>query len=111
MLLVFTREWTGAICYPDFSDILESILKTLIETGKGLEVNTKGIDSTGDTLPSDSILRRYHELGGEVITLGSDAHVPERVGDAIEKTAERLKAIGFKYYSSFTLRKLSQNKL
>lgn len=97
--------------YSDYPDILDSILKQLVQTGKGLEVNTKGINSTGDTLPSQSILKRYHALGGEVITLGSDAHVPERVGDGIWETAGRLKAMGFKYYTAFTARKAKQIKL
>ncbi|MEX1308346.1 MAG: histidinol-phosphatase HisJ family protein [Eubacteriales bacterium] len=94
--------------YAEHKDLLDSILKKVIKDGKGIEVNTKGIAGTGDTLPSESILRQYLKLGGERITLGSDAHIPGRVGDEIYKTAERLKAMGFKYYTSYTKREPKQ---
>lgn len=97
--------------YADYADILDKILKKLIETDKGLEVNTKGISATGDTLPSESILQRYFELGGKRITLGSDAHIPARIGEHIEATGKRLKQIGFTHYTSYTKRKPKQMEL
>jgi len=99
------------IRFEEYSDILDGILKEIIAMDKGLEVNTKGIASTGDTLPSKSILQRYLELGGDVLTFGSDAHTPERVGDGIFETAKALKQMGFKYYASYTKRKRVMKKL
>ncbi len=99
------------IDHADYADILDSILKRAVERGKGLEVNTKGIESTGDTLPSESILKRYLQLGGEIITLGSDAHSANHVGQSIWETVDRLKQLGFKYYTSFEHRKATFVKL
>jgi histidinol-phosphatase (PHP family) len=99
------------IFFADYADILDSILKRAVQSGKGIEVNTKGIENTGDTLPNESILKRYRELGGEILTLGSDAHRADRVGDAVWETAEKLKQMGFRYYTTFTRRIATQVKL
>lgn len=80
---------------------IERILRRIIQKGIALEVNTSGIGSLyGDYMPHESIIRRYRELGGYLITLGSDAHTPERVGNGFEAAAALLKRLGFKnlYY-------------
>ena len=76
-------------------------MRRIIQKGIALEVNTSGIGSLyGDYMPHESIIRRYRELGGYLITLGSDAHTPERVGNGFEAAAALLKRLGFKnlYY-------------
>ncbi len=68
------------LSYHDYSDLCDEILKTLVQKGKGLEINTGGVDCVGDFLPSATFLKRFRELGGEIVTVGSDAHTPHRVG-------------------------------
>ncbi len=93
--------------YGKYSDIIDEILRTLINKEKGLDVNTKSMYSNSPSTepnPSRDILMRYLELGGEIITLGSDAHYAEQVGGAFEQTASILKDCGFKYYATFNSR-------
>lgn len=110
-----TRYFPGAgnkqLVYSDFSDILDGILKLAIEHGKGIELNTSGLDTTGDFFPTKRILERYFELGGEIITLGSDAHVPKNVGKYSALALSLLKNIGFKYICTFENRKPIFNKI
>lgn len=90
--------------YADYSDVLDTLLKTLIEKGKGLEVNTNGLYMTPSTMPEIPIIRRYLKLGGQIVTIGSDAHYEVVVGHAIADTLETLKSIGFKYITVFDSR-------
>ena len=69
-----------AIAYKDYREIVDEILKTLASKGKGLEINTSGVDLIGAFLPHEEYLRRFKELGGEIVTVGSDAHQAHRVG-------------------------------
>ena len=68
------------IPYKDYQDILDEILKTVAQKGKGIEVNTSGFDRCGAYLPTAEYLRRFKELGGQIVTVGSDAHAVDRVG-------------------------------
>lgn len=90
--------------YSDYTDIIDTILKKLIEHSKGLEVNTSGLLKTADYMPEKPIIERYHELGGEIVTIGSDAHLPENVGFAAKDTLEYLNHIGFKYVFTYNQR-------
>ena len=74
-------------------DIVEEIFKTIISKGKGIEVNTSGMDRCGDYLPGMDYVRLYKELGGEIITIGSDAHTADRVGQYSHQVAALLKDI------------------
>lgn len=91
--------------YSDYSDEIDTLLKTLIHNGKGIEVNTNGLHKTPSTLPETAIINRYFELGGEIITVGSDAHFAKMVGYAIHPTLETLAQTGFKYVCAFDGRK------
>ncbi len=74
------------------------IFRTLIENGCGIECNT----NRGNTpLPDAPLLRLYRELGGEIITLGSDAHDTRCVGCAIRERQELLRECGFRYFTTF----------
>lgn len=84
-------------------DLVESILKLLVEKGKGLEVNTAGFKHySRQPHPHPDILKRYRELGGEIVTIGSDAHFVEYVGYENKRALEWLKYAGFDYVTSFT---------
>lgn len=88
--------------YEKYAELLEEILKTLIQAGKGLELNTGGIKSgLRDFHPSRAILRRYRQLGGEIITVGSDSHGTAGIGAHFASAAEALRECGFRYYSVF----------
>lgn len=82
-----------------FKKEIVEILSQIIQKGIALEVNTSGIGlAYGDWLPSAWIIEEYYRLGGRLITLGSDAHVSEGIGNAFEKTKEMLRKIGFSEY-------------
>lgn len=82
-----------------FEKEINVILKKVISRGISLEVNTSGVGTSFDSLmPDERILGVYRSLGGEMITLGSDAHTSDHLGNAFDSTAELLKRIGFKGY-------------
>lgn len=87
--------------YCDYPDEIDSILKTLVYKGKGLEINTNGLFMTSSTMPETPILIRFFELGGEIVTVGSDAHKESVVGHAANETLDVLKEIGFQYVCAF----------
>lgn len=95
----------------DFREIIDEILKRLISMGKGIEINTAGLNSLGYVHPHRSILSRYKELGGEIVTVGSDAHERTRVAADFDKAEEVLKNAGFKYYTVFRNRRAEFIKL
>lgn len=85
-------------------EICDEILRILVQKGKGLELNTSGVDRCGDYLPTLGFFRRFKELGGEIVTVGSDAHTCSRVG---QYTAEGCKLLAdiFGYVCTFENRK------
>ncbi len=96
----------------DSMDIIEQILKTLIYNGKGIEINTAGFKyGLEHPNPHEKILKLYCELGGEIITIGSDAHECKHLAYDFEKVPEILKKCGFRYYSEFTGRKAEMIKM
>jgi len=91
--------------YESFPDLFDEILTRLIENEKGLEINTKGLDcGLKYANPCNSVLKRYRELGGEIITVGSDAHSSKDIGRKFDKASEFLLECGFKYYTTFEKR-------
>ena len=104
------RYWRGEgdrkYRYSDFSDIFDQILTTLIRKDIALEVNTAGYPyKLNQPHPAYNVLERYYQLGGKLITIGSDAHLPENVASHFDETEARLKAIGFDSYTVFIGRK------
>jgi histidinol-phosphatase (PHP family) len=90
----------------DYIDIIDELLKSLLNKGKGLEINTSGYRYKLDqTHPQLSILKRYKELGGEIITVGSDAHKPNDILSNFEMAYALLKQAGFKYITLFEKQK------
>lgn len=79
-----------------FSEVIDEILLTLIKENKALEINTSGLrKSYGKIIPDESILKRYKQLGGKLITVGSDAHYAEHLGADIDKGYELALKCGF----------------
>ncbi|SFG42306.1 histidinol-phosphatase (PHP family) [Lachnospiraceae bacterium C7] len=92
--------------YQKFSDIIDEDLRKIISLGKGIEINTGGFKyGLGHPNPTEDIIKRYKELGGEIITLGSDAHKPEHIAYDFNKLSSILVNAGFKYYTVFHNRK------
>lgn len=68
-----------------FKDIIDSIFENLVKNKKALEINTSGLFmDMQDTLPNISFVKRFKEIGGEYITVGSDSHYAEKVGQGID---------------------------
>ena len=83
-------------------DIVAEIMKEAIRQGKGIELNTSSIRyGLSDLTPSEGILRLYRDLGGRVLSIGSDSHKPEHLGAHIPMMRERLQAIGFTEFCTF----------
>lgn len=98
--------------YDKYKDLLDTILETLLEKGKGIELNTAGLSKgLRDFHPCMDVLKRYRKLGGEIITIGSDAHDPGQMGSHFKKAAEVLTACGFQYYTVFEKRRPERIKL
>ena len=92
--------------YDRYKDILDEILRTIIAKGRGIELNTGGFHyGLGEPNPCRAIIRRYHQLGGEIITIGADAHNPDKIAYAFDKAADILADCGFTYYTVFKDRK------
>ncbi|WP_066685282.1 histidinol-phosphatase HisJ family protein [Christensenella intestinihominis] len=90
--------------YMDFPDLLDGILKSAISRGKGIEVNTSNYSVYEWPTPIRSVLKRFRELGGEIVTLGSDAHMADKVGYRFRDAVEYMKECGVKYVCKFTAR-------
>ncbi len=85
---------------------VREVLRAVIESGHGIEVNTSGyLSCGGETMPPEYMLRIYRELGGEIVTIGSDAHTPDRIALGIADAQELLMSIGFSYFALYTGRK------
>lgn len=96
--------------YAEHREIIDEILKVLVQKGKGMEMNTSGMDRCGDFLPTADIIRRFKELGGEIVTVGSDAHTCDRVGQYAFRVCDILKDI-FGYVCTFENRNPIFHKL
>ena len=91
--------------YTKYRDLLDKIMELLIENGKGIEVNTGGVyKGLKELHPCTDILKRYKELGGEIITVGSDAHTTKDICGHFHRAEMILKDCGFKYYTIFEKR-------
>lgn len=86
----------------DFHEVITEILKLVIAKGKGIELNTSGFRYGLDSgMPSNDILQLYRELGGEIITLGSDSHRADTLGYEFKASLELLSSLGFNYITTF----------
>lgn len=87
-------------------DAIDSIFKALIKREKALEINTSGLfKKMAVTMPDINLVRRFRELGGKYITLGSDAHNCKDLAQGIEQGIELAKVCGFDYFTVFKNRK------
>jgi histidinol-phosphatase (PHP family) len=93
-------------------EILEAMLKDAIGKGKGIELNAGGYRyGLNQSNPAIAILNLYKHLGGEIVTIGSDAHTPDYLGTHFKDNLELLESVGLKYYCTFKARKPIFHKL
>ncbi len=109
--LTYTLRYMKGKCGVDadisrFDDIIAESFRQLIRKGKGIEINTSGLrQNYGDTFPSLKYVKLFRDLGGEVLSIGSDAHVVGHLGKYIAEGTEIAKAAGFKHLCYFKRRK------
>lgn len=98
----YCESMNRTYCYIAYKDILDAILEHLVLHHKGLELNTGGLRrGMKETNPGLSVLKRFHEIGGQYVTIGSDAHHAADLGAAFNSAESVLKAAGFSYYTVF----------
>ena len=96
----------------NFHEIITEIFKEIIPAGKGIELNTSGVRyGLPSGMPSDDILKLYKQCGGEIITLGSDAHRESELAFEFRESLELLDSIGFKYIATFDQQKPSFHEI
>lgn len=89
----------------EYSEIIDAIFETLINNKKALELNVSSLFCYHmDTMPSANLIRRFHDLGGKYVTVGSDAHTAEKVGNGIERGYDILQACGYEHFTIFVHR-------
>lgn len=88
--------------YAKYKDLFDEMLTLILEQEKGIELNTGSISrGTKDVSPCMDVIKRYRELGGDIITVGSDAHRASDIAADFARAEEVLKACGFQYYCIF----------
>ncbi|MEF9942469.1 MAG: histidinol-phosphatase HisJ family protein [Lachnospiraceae bacterium] len=102
----YGKEKDKEYSYAKYATDIDEILKHLINHGKGIELNTAGFKyGLSFAHPHPEVLKRYKELGGEILTIGADGHKPEHIGYDFHRVSDILQECGFKYYTEFKDRK------
>lgn len=100
------------IDYKLFMPTITKIFKTLIEKSKGIEVNTSGYRyGVGGPHPQFELIKLYHDLGGKIITVGSDTHKPEQMAYKFDEAYKMIKEAGFDSITAFENKEPRQIKL
>ena len=78
--------------WQDLEPKIKQILSWIIDKHIALEINTSCLGTYYDALmPDKDILRLYRQMGGTLLTLGSDAHKPENLAKGFQQTVAWLK--------------------
>jgi histidinol-phosphatase (PHP family) len=86
----------------EFEDEIRAVLRAMVEVGVGLEINTSGWrQAPGEPYPGLEVVRWYRALGGEVLTVGSDAHRVEDLGAGVPQALDLARAAGFRAVAAF----------
>jgi len=90
----------------NYEDKLRTLFDILIQNGRGIELNTSGLRQTvGESFPNLPVLKLYRKCGGEIVTIGSDAHRAADVGSHYDEACDLLREAGFRYTTIFRQRK------
>ncbi len=88
--------------YVEYKKYLDEILGVLAKRGKGIEINTSGYRyGLGYPHPNMGIVERFIELGGKIITIGSDAHTVDHLASGFENAYCLMKKVGIKNFAVF----------
>ena len=88
--------WFPTAAFATIPESYEPLLRALVETGTALEINSSGLRyPERETYPAAWVVERFRQLGGERVTVGSDAHLPQSFAFGIEEAAEIVAAAGF----------------
>ncbi len=100
--LISRYDKKGGFPFDPVKPLITEILQTVIADGKGIEVNTSSARyGLKDMTPSREILSLYQDLGGQILTIGSDSHKKAHLGACIAETQRELKAMGFDSFHTF----------
>lgn len=92
--------------YQEYAEVIDEIFRLLINKNKALEINTAGlIKGLPCFHPKLEVLKRYLELSGELLTIGSDGHSPDKIATEFAKTEELLKSLNVPGYYVYKNRK------
>jgi len=98
----YVKYMDASLKLENYLDLIKKVLSKIIDMGKGIEVNTSGIRYGVNSFhPTVEILKHYKDLGGEIITFGSDAHKPDDICFAYNEVITLLRDLGFKYLTLF----------
>lgn len=102
----------GPLRYADLADLIDEALHAAITNGVGIEINTSGLrQDPGEPFPALDTLRRYVELGGEWITLGSDSHKPEDLASGWQIAIGMAREAGIRWVATFEARRPTLHRL
>ena len=100
--LIVRYDKMGVYPFRNVKHYVEEILTEVIKNGNGIEINTSSKRyGLADSTPSREILQMYHDMGGKILTLGSDSHVPAHLGSHMEESKALLKDIGFQSFCTY----------
>lgn len=99
----------GGFDIRQWEDLVRPVWRACIENGIGIEINTSSLRSgVGEVHPSPESLRWYREMGGEILTIGSDSHRPDHVGAGLSEALDVARAAGFSRLTSFEGRRIAR---
>lgn len=102
MDLIKRYDQAGIYPFEALKPMIAEILKVVISDGKGLELNTSSHRyGLTDSMPSVELLRLYRDLGGRIVTIGSDSHSPAHLGAYLKEAQDQLKALGFQHFCTY----------
>lgn len=102
MDLIKRYDQAGIYPFEKLRPMIAEILKIVISDGKGLELNTSSHRyGLTDSMPSTELLRLYRDLGGSIVTIGSDSHSPAHLGAYLQEAQSQLKALGFQHFCTY----------
>lgn len=102
MDMIKRYDKAGIYPFEEVRPMVAEILKTVIADGKGIELNTSSHRyGLTDSMPSAALLRLYKDLGGSIVTIGSDSHAPAHLGTCLEEAKTQLRELGFRRFCTY----------
>lgn len=94
------------VSFQPFEERCRAVFRALIDSGRGIELNVSGLyRDDSDAMPDLKLLKLYREMGGEIVTIGSDAHSAKDVGRGICEGQALLREAGFRYMTCYLERR------